>query len=96
MAYEWQKREVDAITGIPYAKGPRVNLEKDGVKKRFTCQEDVDAAWADGWHIPGRPETADIQPEPNVEPKTESPKKRPGRPRKKRDMSNGNSPESHN
>ncbi|KKL11992.1 hypothetical protein LCGC14_2540200, partial [marine sediment metagenome] len=49
----------DRFTGIPFSKGPRVNLEKDGVKKKFVTQETVDAAWADGWHEPGRPETAD-------------------------------------
>ena len=59
MAYEWKKNEVDRFTGIPFSKGPRVNLEKDGVKKKFVTQETVDEAWADGWHEPGRPETAD-------------------------------------
>ena len=58
MPYEWSKLECDQ-NGRPFVKGPRVVLEKDGVKKRFTTQETVTQAWSEGWHDVGRPETAE-------------------------------------
>ena len=58
MSYEWKLNECDA-NGIPYVKKAPVVLEKDGVKHTFTTQEEVDAAWDDGWHDTGRPETAE-------------------------------------
>lgn len=58
MAYEWQPRECNA-QGIPYSKLANVCLERNGELETFLTQEGVDQAWADGWHEPGRPETAD-------------------------------------
>ena len=58
MAYKWKKRECDT-DGIPYAKKKNTYLEKDGECAHFRTQEAADKAWVDGWHIPGRPETAD-------------------------------------
>ena len=67
MAYEWQMRECNPDVkregyphGLPYSKIANVTLEKDGELKTFLTQEATDAAWADGWHEPGRPETADV------------------------------------
>jgi len=34
-------------------------LEKDGEKKKFLTQGDVNQAWKDGWFAPGRPESAE-------------------------------------
>jgi len=58
MSYEWKPKECGA-NGIPYVKGPRVRLEKDGVTRKFVTQEEVDWAWKNGWYDVGRPETAD-------------------------------------
>ena len=66
MAYKWQPRECDPADGIPYVKKAPVVLEKDGVQKTFTTQAAVDAAWVDGWHDTGRPETADVQEAPTA------------------------------
>lgn len=61
MAYEWKPNECDPKDGIPYVKKASVVLEKDGKRETFTTQEAVTAAWADGWHDTGRPETADVR-----------------------------------
>lgn len=80
MAYEWKTNELDPMTGLPFSKGPNVVLEKDGQTKKFKTQEEVDAAWADGWHEPDRPETADTAidpPEKKVKQKKPPAKRKP-------------------
>ena len=62
--YEWKPWEVD-VNGVPFVKGSAVVLDRidtNGVeeRKRFSGQEAVDEAWANGWHDTGRPETADV------------------------------------
>lgn len=59
MAYEWPREQCNG-EGIPYSKLAIVTLERDGELKKFRTQEEVDAAWVDGWHEPGKPETADV------------------------------------
>ena len=59
MPYKWKPNECNE-DGIPYSKLANVTLEKDGELKTFLTQEEVGAAWADGWHEPGRPETANV------------------------------------
>lgn len=70
MAYEWQPHECDLITGIPFSKAHMARLEKDGVRKKFRTQEEVDWAWANGWYEPGRPETADVAGNPESDEET--------------------------
>lgn len=53
------------MTGKPYSKLPLTRLEltdKDGIvdSKRFETQEEVDWAWENGYHVPGKPETRDV------------------------------------
>lgn len=80
MTYKWRKNECD-VDGIPFVKKASVVLEKDGVQETFVTQEEVDQAWADGWHDTGRPETADSAiDEPPKEEKEE--KRGRGRPKK--------------
>ncbi len=79
MSYKFQPWELDT-DGVPHCKKAGVFLEKDGVLKSFLIQEEVDAAWANGWHNPGKPETADVPPQ--GKPAEEKPKKR-SRKRKK-------------
>jgi hypothetical protein len=68
MAYKWPKGLCNG-RGIPFEKLPNVYLEKtdsDGAviaSGTFATQAEVDAAWADGYHSPGKPETRDIAPE---------------------------------
>lgn len=62
MAYKWKPNECDPMTGRPYSKGPPpVRLEKDKKTRRFNSQVEIDQAWAQGWHEPGRPETKDMK-----------------------------------
>lgn len=79
MAYKFQPWELDK-DGVPFSKKAGVFLEKDGVVKSFKIQEDVDAAWASGWHDPGKPETADVPLQ--AKPVEEKPKKRSRRRKK--------------
>ena len=70
MAYQWQPRECNA-QGIPYSKLAGVYLEKevDSVvvaTRDCLTQEETDAAWADGFHEPHRPETRDVPAEPMI------------------------------
>lgn len=57
--YKWKHHEL-GTDGIPHVKKAPVTLERAGDKKKFRTQEEVDAAWAAGWHDTGRPETADV------------------------------------
>lgn len=59
MGYVWQPRECDPVTGIPYSKLRAARLEKGEMNRKFKNQKELDWAWANGWHEPGRPETAD-------------------------------------
>jgi len=69
MSYKWQDRECDPKDGIPYAKKPNTYLEKTDAEGKvigqdtFLTQSTADEAWADGWHVPNRPETRDIGPD---------------------------------
>jgi len=56
-AYEWLPHECNR-DGIPHVQIAPVTLEKDKERQKFYTQEDVDMAWANGWHDDNRPETA--------------------------------------
>lgn len=60
--YVWKRNE-KGPDGVPYVKKAPVVLQKGKVTKDFLTQEDVNVAWATGWHDTKRPETADVVPE---------------------------------
>ena len=62
--YKWKANELDPFTKIPFSCGPvasyLVKEDKDGnvvESGTFYGQEDIDQAWMDGFHEPGKPET---------------------------------------
>jgi len=67
MAYEWPRNLCNG-QGVPYEKMPSVYLEKTGVNgdivgaDTFCTQAEVDAAWEEGYHSPGKPWTRDVDP----------------------------------
>jgi hypothetical protein len=72
MAYEWRKGLCNK-DGIPFAKLANSYLEKTDASGKviasdtFMTQAAVDQAWADGFHVPNKPETRDVgPPEPEI------------------------------
>ncbi len=60
MPYKWEKHDCNA-DGVPYLKVAGAWLHKKGEEpKLFMTQATLDEAWANGWHAPFRPETADV------------------------------------